>query len=200
MGKKNLSKIAKNVVAAKPQQEKVVKQTPTITTTPTIIPLTDNERDKKVKETVQNLLSEVNIPEIGNVNKVIGGQNDGVNEGVSEGVNEGINDGVNEESYDGVDQEKIWLEEQVLALNNEVERLTLLLQENSYGYQQQQFEGYDQNMAIQNSIALYNKIQTMYDNFVRGGGVLVIHPKPFLLELETFFPYLKQYRRRLLDE
>lgn len=199
MGKKNLSKIAKNAV--KPQQEKIVKPTAIITTTPTIIPLSDDERDKKVKETVQNLLSEVDIPEIGSVNKVI---NNGVNEGVkvnNEGINEGVNEGINDELNPEIDQEKVWLEEQVQALNDEVQRLNFMLQENAYYPQQQQsLDGYDQNLAIQNSIALYNKIQTMYDNFIRGGGVLVIYPKPFLLELETFFPYLKQYRRRLLDE
>lgn len=197
MAKKNLSKIAKEAVKSPAtSQVKQVVKTEVVSTTP--LPMTADDRDKIAKETVANLLSEVNIPQIGNdnVSKVL---NEGVNEGISEGV---PNDVVgNEEPIDeGVDQEKVWLEEQILALNNEVERLNFELQTRDSGYAQQGLEGYDQNMIGQSTVALYLKIQDMYDNFIRGGGMLVIHPKPFLIELETFFPYLAQYRRRLLDE
>ena len=188
MAKKNLSTLAKSAVST---QKNVPKNTTTSGINNNVSKsTTKDERDLMAKQTVENLLSEVNIPQIGSI---ING--DAVNGAVNEGVNEGVND-----EYEGVDQEKIWLEEQVQILNAEVQRLSFESQNNPYAQQNVNNQGFDQNQIAQSTVALYNKIQDMYDNFIRGGGTLIIYPKPFLIELETFFPYLTQYRRHLLDE
>ena len=184
MAKKNLSTLAKsaiktpvnNTTAKKPESNSKLTS--------------KDERDLMAKQTVEDLLSEVNIPQIGSI---ING--DTANDAVNDAVNEGVNT-----NNEGVDQEKLWLEEQIQVLNAEVQRLTFESQNNPYTQQSDQNLGYDQNQIAQSTVALYCKIQDMYDNFIRSGGMLVIQPKPFLVELETFFPYLVQYRRQLLDE
>ena len=189
MAKKNLSTLAKSAVST---QKNVPKNITTGGINNNVSKsTTKDERDLLAKQTVENLLSEVNIPQIGSIIN----NDDAVNDVVSDAVNEGVND-INE----GVDQEKVWLEEQVQILNAEVQRLTFESQNNPYAQQNVNNQGFDQNQIAQSTVALYNKIQDMYDNFIRSGGTLIIYPKPFLIELESFFPYLTQYRRHLLDE
>jgi len=187
MAKKNLSTLAKSAIKTPVKNTNVKVENSTKLTS-------KDERDLMAKQTVEDLLSEVNIPQIGSI---INGDtaNDVVNDAVNDAVNEGVNT-----NNEGVDQEKLWLEEQIQVLNAEVQRLTFESQNNPYTQQSDQNLGYDQNQIAQSTVALYCKIQDMYDNFIRGGGMLVIQPKPFLVELETFFPYLVQYRRQLLDE
>lgn len=203
MPKKNLSKIAKSAVA-EPKKNSVasvntkkVIETKSLTATP----LSENERDKIAKETVANLLSEVNIPQIGQIVEEI------IEPKPTEVDESQVYDQSTEEEI-GIDQEKVWLEEQIQILNNKNETLLFELeqmrngfygQNNDYMNQNNGFNG-ENNEVIKNTITLYVKIQNIYDSFVRNGGKLMIEPKQFLLELESFFPYLVQYRRRLLDE
>lgn len=188
MGKKNLSKIAKSAISEPKKTTNTIDSRKVTENKSLIITSSDeSERDKIAKETVANLLSEVKIPQISEI---------------IEKKEEVSNPQDTDEN--SIDPEKLWLEEQIDILNRKNEELINRLEQietnQNVGFNDSYDVNIDNNDVIKNTITLYVKIQNIYDSFIRSGGKLIIEPKQFLIELESFFPYLAQYRRRLLDE
>ena len=189
MAKKNLSQIAKKTATVK-QVEKPVAVAKEVVIAKPIDKgedkkLSDVERDLKAKTTIETLLSDIELPDIGK--KAL------INEEVEEAG----------EPIDDPAAETDWYDEQIQTLNQiidnqrmELERLSLVA---NNGYVNNDFSVND-SQTVQGLIELFVEIQNVYDNLKRANGELIIYPIQFLDKMMVFFPFLRQYRRQLIGE
>ena len=187
MAKTNLSNLAKKTNVGKPvvKNEKTVEKTVVNVVEKPVVVVKVVEKqtnDEKAKEIVGNLLSDIKLPEIGQIED-------------KQTITHTIDVDVTTDDYVGTqDQTEIqWLEEQIVTLNAEIDRL-----KNSSGVENNT-EVVDSEIS-KNTVLLFNELQDQYDYYVRINGKLHIDPKGFMVRLIHFFPYLQNYRRRLIDE
>lgn len=192
MAKTNLSNLAKKTNTGKTtpvlKNEKVVNVVDeSVAEIKPVVKVVEKPKtnDEKAKEIVGNLLSDIKLPEIGQIED---------KQTISNSLD--VDATTSTDEYVGTqDKTEIqWLEEQIIELNNEIDRL-----KNNVGNENNNTNVSDSDVS-KNTVLLFNELQDQYDYYVRTGGKLHIDPKGFMKRLIDFFPYLQNYRRRLIDE
>jgi hypothetical protein len=135
------------------------------------------ERDRKAKETVQNLLSDIDLnpsskkvvePDIPEAPKLIS----------------------------KVDENRLWLEEQVSLLTEQNELLKIELSKRDGANNVMPNGNGAETYILQKTVELFLELQ---DRHLKWGRNFIIHPKQFMNRLIEFFPYLSQYKTFMDD-
>lgn len=165
---KSLLKLAKGTTTqtttAAPIKEKVVKPKEPIVVTKEDKRL---ERDRKAKETVQNLLSDIDLNPLVKQAEII----------------------VKEEPklINKADDNRLWLEDQVSLLTEQCELLKAELNNSGASSTHNGSEAY----VVQKTVELFLELQ---DRHFQWGRNFIINPKQFMNRLIELFPYLTQYK------